>query len=264
MNDVQLTQEEIDIALNDAKKKKQSQLESQRKKKLAELKQNDLRRPWSPGELYDYARMRATQIIRFETGDQTKVFEPEVFQRDAIAALVWYFTNNYEFEKLNTGVYNSTGLEFSLQKGIWLWGNPGVGKTLLMQMFSRNRNLCYQVVQCPKIVFGYVKYGDDHISQYGRVIYQTEDALSFYQGVQGVCYNDLGIETSPAKHYGTPVNVMETIFLDTYENKVPFSQRHVTTNLTFDQIKETYGVRFLDRIKQCFNIIEIKGKSLRK
>lgn len=262
--DVELTDEETKTAIDQAKEKKMAVLEDQRKKRLSELKLADLRRPWGPGELYDYARGRASQMLRIETGDPTAVFEPAVFQRDAIAALVFYFTNNPEFENLVTSVYNTNGLKFSLNKGIWLWGNPGVGKTLIMQMFNRNRRMCYEVVQCPKIVFGYVKYGDEHISNYGRIQKEFDSALSFYQSEKGICYNDLGIETTPAKHYGTPINVMETIFMDTYENKVPWWQRHVTTNLTIDQLKEMYGVRFVDRVKQCFNIIDINGKSLRK
>jgi len=244
--------------------KKHGALEDQRKKALAQQKANDLRRPWSPNELYEYAKGRATQIVRLETGNPSAVFEPVEYQKPVITALSLYFSNHPEFEKLDASEYNQTGFPFSLNKGIWLWGNPGVGKTLMMQMFSRNKRICFQVVQCPKIVFGYVKHGDEHIQPYGKLISETEDALSFYQRNKGICYNDLGVEPVPAKHYGTPINVLETIFLDTYENKVPFWHRHVTTNLTAIQLKETYGVRFVDRVKQSFNIIEVNGNSLRK
>lgn len=263
-DDVQLTSAEVDAAIEEAKKKKQGELEFLRQKKIAAVFENDQRRPWTINELYAYARVRATQILRLETGDQSIVFEPKPEQEKVILALSLYFTNSPGFEKLNESDYNNNGLKFSLNKGIWLWGNPGVGKTLMMQMFSRNRRLCYSVVQCPKIVFGYSKGGDEHIAPYGKIIPESEDGLSFYQNQRGICYNDLGVETSPAKHYGTPINVMETIFLDAYENKVPFWQRHVTTNLTVDQLKEKYGIRFTDRVKQCFNIIDVKGESLRK
>lgn len=261
---MQLTSAEVDAAIEEAKKKKQGELEFLRQKKIAAVFENDQRRPWTINELYAYARVRATQILRLETGDQSIVFEPKPEQEKVILALSLYFTNSPGFEKLNESDYNNNGLKFSLNKGIWLWGNPGVGKTLMMQMFSRNRRLCYSVVQCPKIVFGYSKGGDEHIAPYGKIIPESEDGLSFYQNQRGICYNDLGVETSPAKHYGTPINVMETIFLDAYENKVPFWQRHVTTNLTVDQLKEKYGIRFTDRVKQCFNIIDVKGESLRK
>lgn len=262
---VDLTEQEKELALKEAMVKKHAKLEEDRKKRLAEEKKNDWRRPWTPNELYEFARMRATQLLRYETGNMALEFEPVEFQRSAITALSLYFSNSEIFENLDSKNYSSTGLKFSLQKGLWLWSNPGLGKTLMMQMFSRNKRLCYQVVQCPKIVAGYVKDGDQHISHYSQLKKSlVKEYQNFFQEEMGICYNDLGTETPLAKHYGTPINVMESILLDTYENRVPFFHRHVTTNLTFDQVKEKYGVRVTDRIKQCFNIIEIKGTSLRK
>lgn len=261
---VDLTEEEKELAITEARVKKTAVLEDQRKKRLAIQKMNDLRRPWTPNELYEYARKRATDIIRLETGNHELVFEPKPFQKPAITALALYFSNNLEFEKLNPSEYNDSGLSFSLNKGIWLWSNPGQGKTLMMHMFCRNKRQCYQVIQCPKLANSYIKYGDEIIEPYSQIFPETEDSLSFYQRTKGICYNDLGVETCPVKHYANPLNVMESIFLNTYENKIPFNQRHVTTNLTGDQLREMYGVRFVDRVKQSFNIIQIKGESLRK
>lgn len=263
-DDVQLDDAELQAAITEGRKKKQAEMEYNRQKLIAEAMEKDMRRPWTPNELYEYARKRATLIIRAESGNPNAVFEPMPHQQPVIRALALYFSGSPDFENLDEKIYNNNGLKFSLTKGIWLWGVPGVGKTLMMQMFSKNRRLCYDVVQCPKLVFGYIKNGDDHINPYGKIIRESEDALSFYQTQKGVCYNDLGVETSPAKHYGTPINVMESVFLDAYENKIPFWHRHVTTNLTIDQLKETYGERFTDRMKQCFNILDVKGKSLRK
>lgn len=263
LDDVVLTEKETEEALHAARLQKLDRMEDQRKKDLAKAKMLDIKKPWTPNQLYEYAAGRATQMLRIESGD-LRVFEPTPEQKPVITALSLYFSEAPEFEDLNVSLFNSTGIPFYLNKGIWLWGNPGVGKTLIMRMFNRNKRLCYDVVQCPKIVAGYIKAGEDHIAGYGQIHQVSDDALSLYQSEKGVCYNDLGVETSPAKHYGTPVNVMESIFMDTYENKVPFWHRHVTTNLTLDQVKENYGVRFLDRVKQCFNILEIKGESLRK
>ena len=262
---IELDDQEKEIALAEAMIKKHARIEEQRKKRLSEEKRNDHKNPWTPNELYLFARMRATQLIRYETGDMSAEFEPKDFQKDAITALSLYFSNAPEFEQLDPALYNDTGFGFSLQKGIWLWSNPGQGKTLMMQMFSRNKRLCYLIAQCSKIVSGYVKYGDEHITHYSRIKKAEVKAYdNFFQEEEGVCYNDLGTETLQAKHYGTAINVMESILLDTYEQRVPFFHRHVTTNLTFDQVKEKYGVRITDRIKQCFNIIQIKGESVRK
>lgn len=244
--------------------KKHQRLEDQRKKRLAQEKIDSWKKPWNANSLYDFVRQRATEMIRYETGRSKLVFEPTEFQKDAITALSLYFSNSPEFEKLDPNKYNSIGLALSLQKGLWLWSNPGCGKTLMMNMFSKNKRLSYLVVECPKIVSGYVKNGDDHISYYSRIIKsETKSFENFFQDETGICFNDLGIETLQAKHYGTAINVMETILLESYEARVPFFHRHVTTNLTFDQVKEKYGVRITDRIRQCYNVIEIKGESVR-
>lgn len=226
---------------------------------------DDISRPWTPVELYKLAKWRATQLIRARTGDPAVEFEPVKFQKGVVMALACYFSGSEQFEKLDTKLYNSMGIPFSLNKGIWIWGNPGVGKTLMMEMFNRNKRLCYEVIQCPKICYEYVKYGDavfEGLIKQRQVV--APDASNFLQKLKGICYNDLGTEPLKSNYYANPLNVMEFIMLQSYENKVPYWQRHVTTNLTFDQVKESYGIRVLDRIKECFNIIEIKGESLRK
>lgn len=262
---VELTDEEKELVIKDAMVKKHAKLEEDRKRRLAEERRNDVKRPWTPNELYAFARLRATNMIRYETGNQVIEFEPAEFQKPVITALSLYFTEAEEFEQLNPNEYNSTRLPLSLQKGIWLFGAPGVGKTLLMQMFNRNKRLCYQVVQCPKIVNGFMKEGDSYFTRYQDIMKsETCDAGNYYQKEMGVCFNDLGVENPKASHFGNTMNVMEAIFLEAYERRVPFFHRHVTTNLTLDQVRDVYGARFLDRIRQCFNILEVRGSSLRK
>lgn len=240
-------------------------MEDDRRKHLARLSHNESVRPWLANELYDHARLRATIILRTEQNNPSAIFEPYEFQQDALQALSLYFSNSPAFEMLDTKLYNDNpDLPFKLNKGIWLWSNPGQGKTLMMQMFSINKRQCYQVMQCPKIVSGFIQFGEPHISAYSKEIITTPQPANFYQSRSGICYNDLGTERISASNYTNTINVMETIMLDTYEQRVPFSQRHVTTNLTFEQVKEMYGVRIMDRIKQCFNIIQMTGQSIRK
>lgn len=255
----------IDKAIREALKTKWNRLETDRRFKLSQDRKNEASRPWTAGELYQLAKWRATQMIRSRSGKPDIEFEPVEYQKPIITALGLYFSNSPEFEQLKTNLYNSNKLPFSLNKGIWLWGNPGVGKTLMMEMFNRNKRLCYDLVQCPKIAYQYVKHGDQ---VFENMISQCEviapDASTFFQQVKGFCYNDLGTENMSANHYGNPINVMEYIMLQSYERKLPYWHRHVTTNLTMEQVKECYGVRVLDRIKECYNILEVRGESLRK
>lgn len=263
-DDVELTPEETEAALELARREKHVRLENQRRKALAEKVKADVLRMWSPKEMWEYARQRGTIALRDRSGDQSAEFRATKEQVPVVKALSLYFTCSPEFESLDPALYNSVELPFSLQKGIWLWGNPGVGKTLIMGMFSRNKRLCYRLLQCPKIVSSFTVDGFEAIKQYSRKWPEPIGASNFYQSEIGICYNDLGTESMRAKSYGNEINVMEHLMLDTYENHVPFFHRHVTTNLTFDQVKECYGERVKDRIRECFNIIELGGKSLRK
>lgn len=261
---VDLTDEEREFAIKEAMVKKHAKLEDDRRKRLAAESHADLSRLWNASELYDYARKRATEMIRTRTNDPGAIFEPMPWQTDCLQALSLYFTNSPYFEQLDTEKYNSNSeLSFQLSKGLWLWSNPGRGKTLMMEMFSRNKRQCYRVVQCPKIVQGYVQYGEEHIKPYAEVFPESPQPFNYFQAASGICYNDLGTEPDRAVNFGNSINVMEKIFLDTYDKLIPYNHRHVTTNLTFEQVKNMYGVRFVDRVKECFNIIEIKGESLR-
>lgn len=245
--------------------KKHARLEDERKKRLAEETRNNFAQKINnPNELYFLARWRATQILRARTGDPTIEFEPTEFQKPVVTALSLYFTNSPEFETLDTKAYNTLPYEFSLNKGLWMWGNPGVGKSLLMEIFNRNIRLCYEMIQCAKLAYEYIKNGDEVLERFMRITPAIAAADNFGQKIKGVCYNDLGTEKLEAKHYGNPINVMQDIILQTYENKVPYWQRYVTTNLTFEQVKESYTVRVTDRIKECFNVINVNGESLRK
>lgn len=262
---VELTDEEREQVILEAKVRKHARLEDERKKVLAEHKRKEsMESILVPNGLYSLAKWRATLLIRFRTGNPNLEFEPREFQRSLITALCFYFCKHENFEKLDAKDYNSTGLSFSLNKGLWIWGNPGVGKSLIMEMFSRNMRLCYDIIQCPKLCYAYQKHGDEAIADFMHEVPAVSAFDNFHQKVKGICYNDLGTEALQSKHYGNPINVMQHILLQTYENLVPYWHRHVITNLTFDQVKESYGIRVTDRIKECFNIIEVKGESLRK
>jgi DNA replication protein DnaC len=263
-DDVELTDQEVKDALELARRQKHVRLEDDRRKALAAHARADATRQWSPKELWEFARNRASIALRERTGDPTMEFKATIDQVPVVRALAMYFTGNNGFEQLDTTQFNSLPLKFSLQKGIWMWGNPGVGKTLIMSMFSRNKRLCYRLLQCPKIVSSFTIDGFDAIRQYSKQWPEPVGASNFFQDRIGICYNDLGTEPMKAKSYGNETNVMEHLFLETYENHVPFFHRHVTTNLTFDQVEQCYGLRVLDRVKECFNVIELRGESLRK
>jgi DNA replication protein DnaC len=58
---------------------------------------------------------------------------------------------------------------------------------------------------------------------------------------------------------------MHEVLTQRYKNGL-FTSTHVTTNLSAEQIKELYGVRVADRMREMFNLISFpeNAKSRRK
>lgn len=75
--------------------------------------------------------------------------------------------------------------------------------------------------------------------------------------------DELGREPMDAKHYGTGINVVQIILQLRYEVRREFITL-ATTNLNPDiEFESKYGDYIADRVKEMFNVIEIKGKSRR-
>jgi DNA replication protein DnaC len=268
-DDVDLTDEEIDKALQEAKRLKYFRLEDERKKLLAKLERESSSKQFTHIELWHIVRTKIETFLRGKYNDPGYIFQLTNEQKPVAKALSLYFTNSEGFEELDVSLYNRRrDVKFDLNKGIWLVGNPGVGKTMLMQAFSHNKRQCYRVLQCSKIVNSFLRDAKDG-NGYESIDYCTKQwkeaagASNYFQTSMGICYNDLGTENTKVNSYGNSENVMEYIFLQTSENNVPFFHRHVTTNLDFTQVEKTYGIRMLDRIREAFNVIELKGETMR-
>lgn len=177
--------------------------------------------------------------------------------RNIIHALCLYFSNDPRFEKQFP--------QFSLNNGICLSGNPGTGKTHLMEYFQMNPKQCYRQPICKEIAekfrtdFNYE--GQDTIEYYSSIP-KAKQPSPFNQEQVGFCFSDLGTEDDK-NNFGNKMNVMEEIILMRYEKKVPFHFTHFTSNLGAQQIQDRYGVRFRDRIKESCNWMVMTGKSFR-
>ncbi len=181
---------------------------------------------------------------------------------DILNVLAMYFTGSGEFEQ--------QGENYSLEKGILIWGNVGVGKTTLMRLFQTNTYQPYRLVDVNDLVSKFSQQAGSDVKQkfiykYGNLFSQKtplERSVGTHQGI-GVCFDDLGTEDDQ-NDFGK-INIMERIFLLRYQNNLPFNCTHVITNLSARQIAERYGERVADRFKQMFNLVAFDegAKSLR-
>ncbi len=145
-------------------------------------------------------------------------------------------------------------LGLDLQKGIFLSGPVGCGKTTLMHLIKQVASSSFIIKSCREISFEFIRDGFDIIHRY------TKGSLYQYHG-QSFCFDDLGTE-SALKYYGNECNVMAEILLSRYDlytsNKLI---THITTNLSASEIEEAYGNRVRSRCREMFNLIAFDNET---
>jgi hypothetical protein len=131
-----------------------------------------------------------------------------------------------------------------LDKGIFLYGNTGRGKTLLMTVFylftAAIRYRMYRVVACLAIAHDVQANGVHVMDKYVDGSY---------------CFDDLGHE-KPQIRYGTEVDVMEQIIARSERHKQII---HATSNLLPEELLDRYKERIYSRAHAIFNFVELKG-----
>jgi DNA replication protein DnaC len=175
-----------------------------------------------------------------------------------VTLLCQYFTNDPEFEKSQ----DLNGINFSLRKGLAMMGNVGVGKTYMMGFFYLNQNQSYVMANCRKIEGQWIDQMSSKdkplrnvIDRYAEDIKASVNSNPFGHQALGVCFDDLGTETSPSKSYGEEKNVLAEILMNRYESGLPFNYTHITTNLSAHDVGIKYGNRVRDRFREMFNLI---------
>lgn len=143
-----------------------------------------------------------------------------------------------------------------LNKGIFLFGAPGPGKSFLMEtmrIFCNAANIekrKFKIAVCHNIY--------DDVQASGDI----SSINNYFTGAY--CFDDLGDEPNLLKSYGNDLFVMQRILAERYRRGViGSSQTHVTSNLTEEEIEAHYGTRIYDRCKEMFNMVYYGGPSKR-
>lgn len=162
----------------------------------------------------------------------------------------------------------------------WVWGMPGmldVGKGLLFHgPIGVGKSTLLKGLQNYAAKIARYCVGGEEVGITFQLISAAEIALQFAEkGITGLnryterdCMHNLAIdevgrEPMDSKHYGTGINVIQTVLQLRYEQRNSF-YTHMTTNLDPDtELAQYYDSYIADRVKEMFNVIKIEGSSRR-
>lgn len=127
---ITLTEEELDEAILKAKIKKLKMYELE---KIQEREQENRKRFNLYTDQFNYDQMRGLAMHRamllYDNNVFNKRFVIDDSNKDVFELLCLYFARDPRFEQFGP---------YSLDKGICIVGTPGVGKSWLMKIFSKN------------------------------------------------------------------------------------------------------------------------------
>lgn len=252
---ITLTSDEVTEALIDAKRKKELRIEQQEKELRAAHNRKFLTQSqWTTDQTEGFMRYRAANLFdgKFIFDGQAAIY---------FKLFCYYFSRDEQFIALaqNMGIVNP-----SLDKGLFLGGNFGVGKTWMMKLFQRNQRQVYTIQNAKAIADMFERDGDESMKQFiESPKLPSNDASNFFHQVMGLCIDDMGTEDIK-NHYGNKKNVVGDLIELRYARNQTGHLLHITTNLTGQQMSDFYGGRVASRLRECMNIIDFIGSDLRK
>lgn len=199
-----------------------------------------------------------------------KVDEQVEYQKHTAEELFTAFTNVFSVtdekhaarvKNLCCYFANDNRTSYDLTKGILLMGNIGNGKTTIMKAFSVNQNHGFRVVSMLDVSFDYKMSGEEGVKSYSLNYKASPNQYGLTD--YGYCFDELGTEEIPARHYGESKNIFAEILQVRYHHGLPFQSTHVTTNKTPDELQALYGSRCYDRMKEMFNVVVFENESFR-
>lgn len=156
-----------------------------------------------------------------------------------IKTLCFFLSNDERFE---------IELGHSFQKGLLIRGVAGIGKTHLVRCVAANELNPVHILSMLEIC--------DQVKAEGEFIIELKNSKILY-------LDDVGTEEHIVNHFGTKINWFKN-FIEMYylRNKI-FNKLIISTNNSFSEIEEKYGFRVRSRVKDMFNIIDVKGTDMR-
>lgn len=180
---------------------------------------------------------------------------------DTLKLLLMYFTRNPAFI---TKLKDISGIEGSFKKGIMLIGAVGTGKSLMFRIFKEYTKVIlgtnsFQMHTAIDIIDNVNVSGIEYLDKYSHNFNEKKPYPIR-------CYiDDIAAKNEIIQHYGTKVNVIEQLLSLRYNLQQRYGTlTHASSNKYPNEFRALYDDRIADRMKEMFNIIELKGESFRK
>ncbi len=157
----------------------------------------------------------------------------------------------------------SKNCKLELNKGLWIEGSLGIGKSLTMRIFS---DFCRIVSKITNFTFVSKNASQitDIYKENGNLDAFTWNKNGFYKKPIPLHIDELGREERPVDYYGTKLNVCQRILEDRYEIWQRFGvPTFITTNLQKDEVISFYESHIQDRVRHMCNVITWKSKNRR-
>ncbi len=186
----------------------------------------------------------AENMFKFMRGvcdlDHKKKLTVDAENKKLITAICFFLSDDPRFE---------TELNFSFSKGLIIRGvTPGLGKTFLIDLVKKNG-------LNPILIF-------NMIDIYQAVVENGEFELPVISKGK-IFLDDVGTEEPTVNHYGTRINWFKEFIEVYYHKNFAANKLIISTNCTFKQFEDKYGFRVRSRMKDMFNVIDVKGTDRR-
>jgi len=139
LENVDLTDEELASIIREAKQKKAAILEHKRQEEQRNNIAHFYRSAWDSETFEDFIKYK---MVRYG-------FILDDKNRNYVNALTFYFNRD---ERFNDFVLNSLSLKMDINKGLFIFGTVGVGKTKRVEILQKNKRCCYKMISCRKVV----------------------------------------------------------------------------------------------------------------
>ena len=152
----------------------------------------------------------------------------------------------------------------SLEKGIYLFGAVGRGKTILMESLRLMVSIIENRLDKANHNFTRRAFTVKNAKTIVGELAETKTPAvmkKYYSDIY--CIDDLGTEEQ-FKHYGNDIDVVGDIIIERYQRYQQSGQiTHATSNILPDEWANKYGDRVASRMNEMFNQIVLTGKDKR-